>query len=264
MPLIDTTTLLRVADRAAYQYGQIQTVFNAIQAVGLGTYFETVSATEDVDVEIPLDSPYNDVDDDLLTDFAVANGTRLANIVGAMDNHFNRAVGGVALQAGGWDGYLTDHDKRVSYYFAKLYYAVKGYYMLANNVFSESADQFGRVQIVAGPVLVFTDGINYGNGSPLNPANGTFYAATKLKIVVTVMGAANLDLRLSVKDINDLPTTIDVTIPAGSIPGAVVPIGTTSDRFLDVIGVMFKPAGSTGTNGDDVQVMNLKERQIAL
>lgn len=265
MALIDTATLLRIADRAAYQYGQLNAVCTAIQAQGQGFYFETVSATEDADVEIPLDGPYYDVDEDLEVDFMVKNGTRLPNIVGEMNAHFSRLDGsGVPLQAGGWDGYLTSEDERVSYYFAKLFFAVNGYYMIANNVFSESVDQFARLQVASGPTLTFTDGMNYGTGAASNPADGSHYAATQLKIVVTSMGASTLNVRLSVKDINNDPKTIDVTIPGGSIPGAVIPVGTTADRFLDVIGAIFTPAGSSGTVGDDMIVINLKERQIAL
>jgi hypothetical protein len=265
MPLINKAVLLDVADRAAYQYQQIDTVMAAIRAVGGGLFFDLVSATEDPDVEIPCDASYHEVDQDLQTALAVKAGTRLANIVFAMDAHFNRLDGsGQPLQAGGWDGFLHDEDERVSYYFARLYYDVKGYYMLANNVFSESVNQFARVQVAAGPSITFTDGINYGDGSDQNPANGTYYAATQLKVVVTTMGVSNLDLRLSVKDKNNNPTTVDVTVPGGSSGGAVVNIGSSLDRFLDVTGVIFKPSGSTGTVGDDVRVYNLKERQIAL
>jgi hypothetical protein len=171
---------------------------------------------------------------------------------------------GVVLQAGGWDGYLTDNDERVSYFFAQLFFATQSFYMLANNVFSESLDQFARLQVAGGPTLTFTDGVNYGTGDAANPANGTYYAATQLKVVVTAMGGSNLDVRLTVKDVNNNLTTIDVTIPGGSAPGTEVPIGTTADRFLDVTGAIFKPGGSTGTVGDDMKVMNLKERQIAL
>jgi hypothetical protein len=78
------------------------------------------------------------------------------------------------------------------------------------------------------------------------------------------MGGANLDLRLTVKDINNLPTTIDVTIPGGSAPGAEVTIGGTSNRFLDVTNIIFKPLGSTGTLGDTIKIRNIKERTIAL
>lgn len=265
MPLIDTATLLRVADRAAYQYGQLQAVCAAVKAEGTGYYFDIVSATEDADVEIPLDGTYNLVDQDFAIRSVIRGGVLLGDIVGGMNGHFNRLdESGVPLQAGGWDGYLTAKDERVSYYFAQLFSISQGFYMIANNVFSEGADQFARLQVSTGPVLSFTDGMSYGNGNGMNPANGTFYAATQLKVVVTSMGPANLDIRLAVKDLSNNPTTIDVTIPGGSLPGTVVPVGTSADRFLDVIGATYVPAGATGTVGDDMNVMNLKERQIAL
>lgn len=264
MALVDTATLLSVADRAAYQYGQLQDACAVVQALGNGFYFTLVSATEDADVEIPCNSVYYDVDNDFQADFMVKNGTRLSGIIGGMEAHFNRNGSGAPLQVGGWDGYLTTKDKRVSYYFSKLFFATQGYYMLANNVFSESVDQFARLQVSSGPVLTFTDGVNYGTGAVANPANGTFYAATQLKAVVTTMGATQLDIRLSVKDKNNNLTTIDVTIPGSSVPGAVISIGSTTDRFLDVTAAIYKPAGSTGTVGDDIKIVNLKERQIAL
>jgi len=265
MPLVDVTTLLRVADRAAYQYEQILDTFAAISQTGLGLYWEIVSATDDVDVEVPTERPYEEVDDDLDPEQVARTGTALGNIIFGMEAHFNRRdANGDPLQAGGWDGYLKDEDERVSQYFGELYYAIKGAYMLAINVFSEGVDTFGIAQVVGGPAISFTDGINYGNGSDLNPANGTYFAATQLKIVVSVMGATDLDLRLSVKDINDNPTTIDVTVPGGSSPYDEILIGTASDRFLDVTGIDFVPAGSTGTVGDKVKVRNNKERQIAL
>jgi len=265
MALIDTATLLGVADRAAYQYGQLQAACVAIQAEGNGFYFDLVSAMEDPDVEIPCNGKYHAVDQDLDAGFMVRYGTMLSNIVSGMEDHFSRKDGGGSqLQAGGWDGFLTAKDERVSYYFAQMFFAMHGFYMLANNVFSESADQFARLQVESGPALTFTDGVNYGTGAAANPANGTYYAATQLKVVVTTMGATQLDVRLTVKDKNNNLTTIDVTIPGGSAPGTEVAVGTTTDRFLDVTAAIFKPAGSSGTVGDDMKVMNLKERQIAL
>lgn len=265
MPLVDTATLLRVADRAAYQYEQIKITMAAISQVGLAYYWQTITATDDPDVEIPTLGPYQQTDDDLQPGFAAKEGTRLGNIIAGMEAHFDwRGPTGAPLQVGGWDGYLTSQNVRVSQFFGELFFACKGYYMIANNVFSEGNDQFARVQVAAGPSVVFTDGVNYGNGNPQNPADGTNFAATQLRVVVTSMGGANLDIRLSVKDINNNPTTIDVTIPGGSIPGAVVPVGSSSNRFLDVTGAAFVPAGSTGTIGDDVTVRNLKERQIQL
>jgi hypothetical protein len=266
MSLVDTTTLLRVADRAAYQYEQLKITLSAISQVGLGYYWQTVTATDDPDVEIPTLADYKRVDDDWLAGYVAKNGTLLGYIIGGMEAHFNirDPITNLPLQAGGWDGYLYTKNKRVSQYFAELFYACRGYYMLAVDVFSEGVDTLATAQVIAGPAVLFTDGISYGNGSNLNPANGTYFAATQLRAVVTTMGGVNLDLRLSVKDVNNNPTTIDVTIPGGSIPGAVVNIGTSSDRFLDVTGIILKPAGSAGTLGDTITVKNLKERQIQL
>ena len=141
---------------------------------------------------------------------------------------------------------------------------MKQRYLLAIDVFSETDDTFGTVEVVAGPGLDFTDGVNYGTGSDLNKATGSDFAATQLKVVVGSMGANQLDLRLQVKDINNLPTTIDVSIPGGSAPGTEISVGTTSNRYLDMIGVSFIPFSSYGTLGDTVTIHNLKERQIAL
>ena len=136
--------------------------------------------------------------------------------------------------------------------------------MLANDVFSEGDDQFADVEVIAGPAIQFTDGINYGDGAATNPANDVFFAPTQLKVEVVTMGATDLDLRLSVKDVNDNPTTIDVTVPGSSAGGTIIDIGGTSDRFLDVFAAAFVPAGAEGTLGDNVTIRNLKERQIAL
>lgn len=264
MPLVDVTTLLRVADRAAYQYGQMKALSGVIQQQGTEYYWETITATEDPDVEIPCLKLYLGVDNDL-SPIQIAYGTLLGNIVWGMDSHFARKdTNGNPLQLGGWDGYLQAKNERVSQYFSELYYAAKSSYMFAVHVFSEGNDKFAGVSVAAGPTIVFTDGINYGNGSGTNPANGTYFAATQLRVVVVTKGAANLDLRLAVKDINNNPTTIDVTVPAGSPPGTSIPVGTSSSRFLDVTGANFVPLGSTGTVGDAVEIRNLKERQVVL
>jgi hypothetical protein len=265
MPLIDTTSLLRVADRAAMQYKYLYDAFAQLVLPGGDYYSDIVTATNDNDVEIPTQRDYYYVDTALNVNYNVANGTPLASIIGAMNVHFNiRDYAGNPLQAGGWDGYLIDHNSRVSYYFDLLFIATQGPFMLAVNVFSENDDVFGCVNIIAGPAINYVDGVNYGNGAVTNPANGTYYAATQLKVIVTNMGGADADLRLAVKDVNDSPTTIDVTIPGGSVGGTVVPVGTTVDRFLDVMDVTFVPAGNTGTVGDQFVIHNLKERQISL
>ena len=265
MPLVDTTTLLKVADRCAAQYQYIANAYVQLVQQGNGFYSEIVTDTDNQELEIPTQQPYYWVDHGLSVNKAIANGTPLASIIGAMNTHFNiRDFAGNPLQPGGWDGYLYTHNCRVSWYFNRVFQITQSLNMLAVNVFSETDDVFGTVDILAGPVIGFTDGVNYGDGAVTNPANGIYYAATQLKVVVTTMGLINVDLRLGVKDVNNNPTTIDVTIPGGSAPGAVILVGTTSNRYLDLMNVSFVPLGSTGTVGDQFTVNNQKERQIAL
>jgi len=267
VPLIDTTTLLGVADRAAKQYEIIYNAWIALNAVGGGNYFDRVTVTDDADVEIPTERNYNDLDENLPNvDHAITRGTSMCTIISSMDGHFARpnATKTAPLQIGGWDGYLYSQDERVSWWFSRLFFACYSYRMLAINVFSEGDDLLATATITGGPTASFTDGINYGNGADFNPANGSNYAATQLRAKVVTMGGANLDLRLSVKDINNNPMTIDVTIPASSPVGTEITIGTTSDRFLDVIGVSLIPFSSFGTLGDTIDIRNIKEREIAL
>jgi hypothetical protein len=205
------------------------------------------------------------VDNDFSIGDVIKWGIKLPDVIWAMENHFNRSNGsGGVLQQGGWDGYLMSHNDRVSQYFGELFFIIHGNYMLAVNVFSESVDDMATAVRNATPAITFTDGVSYGNGAVTNPANGTYFAASQLKVYVVAMGGANLDLRLSVKDVNNNLTTIDVTVPGGSPPATEIAIGTTSNRFLDVTNITLVPAGSAGTLGDTIKVRNLKERQIAL
>lgn len=269
MALIDQATLLGIADRAAQQYNVIQLAFSDANQEGGGWYFDrqsSAASAPDPDIEIPLGQPYEIVDKDLDVDLAVRNGTRLANIVNAMMVHFNvRNTEGIPLQAGGWDGYAIDNNIRYSWWFSKLYFAVKQRYLLAIDVFSETDDVLGTVT-VPGPLVGvhFTDGINYGNGSDLNKANGSNFAASQLKVVVgDTFGNYPLNLRLGVKDINNLPKTIEVEIPGGSLANTEIEVGVATDRYLDVISASLV-GDKNGTIGDIVTVRNLKERQIAL
>lgn len=222
-------------------------------------------STENSDLLIATLAPYTYVDGHLVVNKIIGNGCPLGDIVYAMNNHFSTVVNGSALQLGGWDGYLNAKNIRVSYYFAQLFEAALGMRMLAINVFSESDDTFGTISLTSGPTIAFTDGTSYGDGSDTNPANGTYYAATQLKLIVGSMGSNTLDLRLNVKDINNNLITIDVTVPGSSVGGTVINIGSSSDRFLDLTGAIFKPASSNhGTSGDSFTIHNLKERQITL
>jgi hypothetical protein len=261
MALINKTVLLGIADRCATQYGKVKVAFDTMNITGTGFYWQRVTGTDDPDVEIPLLSTYYNSDTTLTLSSSVRNGMpQLTQIVTTMDNHFSRVA-----HTGSWDSFLTTYDERVSDYFNQVYYLAKGSYMLANNVFSETDDVFGRAEVIAGPAVQFTDGTDYGDGSATNLADGSYFAATQLKAVCDgAIGGTNLDLRLSVKDKDNNPTTIDVTIPALSPDGTEIDIGGASDRFLNVTGIGFKPAGSQGTLGDKVDIQNKKERQTVM
>ena len=94
MALIDTTTLLGIADRAAQQYNILNTAFPQANQEGGGFYFTRVTATNDPDIEIPLDGPYEAVDQDLLVDFAIKNGSRMgSSFPGNSDYQVDRLLG---------------------------------------------------------------------------------------------------------------------------------------------------------------------------
>lgn len=267
MSLIDKTVLLGIADRASYQYKALYDGWSAASLAGGGFYFDRVTSTDDKDVELPTIDGYNNVDQSFINDFSkyIRFGTQLCNIVVNMESHFSRKdTSGATLQVGGWDGYLFSHNERVSWWFSQLFYSCHDYYMLAKNVFSESDDKFATLEVDSTPSIVFTDGVNYGTGEDSNAANGDNFAGTQLKALVVSMGGTDLDVRLNVKDLNNNPTTIDFNVPAGTLAGTEISIGTTSDRFLDVIGANLIPASSYGTIGDTIEIFNIKERLISL
>jgi len=246
---------LGIADRCAYQYGVLAVPFEGINLTGGGYYYDRITPTDDPDIEIPLGSTYYSLD---TTGFDVSTLIKsgipkLLTVVTAMDAHFSR-VG----HTGGWDSYLDAASERVSDYFNMVYYDAKGSYMLANNVFSETEDVFGTWDYGD----TFTDGLDYGDGSWLNKADGTHFAPTQLKAIVDTgsTSCSSLVLRLSVKDAANAPTTIDTPAITGGV-GTEVDIGTANDRFLDVTGIV---EVSGGASGNTVRIENKKERQVAL
>ena len=265
MALIDPSVLMGIADRAAKQYKIIYDSFAEASAEGSGFYFDRVSDTDDSQLEIPTVSTYKGADDGFLVEDAIRRGTGLDGIISGMEGHFNiRDGSNIPLQIGGWDGYLQSQDIRVSWWFAEVYRSVKRRKMLANNVFSESDDLFGSVELTSGPGLSFTDGSDYGSGGDNNRADGSMYAPTQLRAVVVAMSSSDLDLGVRVKDANDNLETIEITIPASSAVGTSIDVGNSSDRFLDIVGVNFVSGGSFGTIGDTVSFYNKKERDISL
>lgn len=254
MGLISSSVLEGITDRAAYQYGLYAQPFDSINVTGGGYYWQRVTDVDDPDVEIPLLNTYYTLDTtgfNLQTSFR-AGLSQMLGIITAMESHFVR-VG----HTGGWNSYLSSVPMRVSDYFNMVYYSAKSTYLQANNVFSETDDTFGTWEYGD----IFTDGIDYGNGSWNNLANGSYFAPTQLKAVVDTgsTSCSSLILELSVKDYQNLPTTIQTPAITGGA-GTEVDIGTSTDRFLDVTNIT---AISGDLTGNKVVIMNKIERTVA-
>jgi hypothetical protein len=190
------------------------------------------------------------------------SGLGVCSIIGSLAQHAERQ--GIV---GGMDGLCTYKGIRVSDFFNQMYYYSYNAYMLAANVFCESDTTFATIEIGSGGIT-FTKGSEYGDGE-IRYATGTYFAATQLKVIVDTVGgvgpgmASKLDVRLVVKDQNFATTSIDVSVPAGSIVGYSADIGTTTDRFLSVTNASFYDSYH-GTVGDKITIHNKKERTVAL
>ena len=260
MPEISVIVLLGIADRAASQYKLINDAFEVINDIGGGMYYTRISATQDSDVELPLIKAGHNVDTgwDLIK--TVKTATPLHEIITNMETHF-KAVGHAD-----WDAYLTAKDKRLSDFFNQIHFAFKTTHMLADNIFSEADDLLASASVSSGPTLDFTDGINYGDGTPENLADGTNFAASQLriKVVDAAIGATDLDVDIVGKDENGDSQTVPVVIPASTAQDAFIDVGTSANRFRDITNIIYTPSSDKGTVGDAFEVRNKKERQIAL
>jgi len=261
MALINKTIALQITDRAARQYGKFIVGFTGISATSADypSYFNAVTVTNDPDVEIPLESTFFNADATVNATTAFKSSMQqIYQVVTIMGSHFTR-VG----QSGGWDGYLTGQDVRVSDYFNQVNYAAVSQYLLANNVFSEGDDLFGTVTSNETASPVFVDGVSYGNGAVTNRATNGMYAASQLK--VKVVGDCTSDFELEIIGKNKLNVTASVTVlvTGGTLDGTFVDVGTTSDRFLDVVSVSAIDL-NYGTSGDVLEIYNKKERVINL
>lgn len=256
MAIINSSVLLGIADRCAYQYGLFLAPLTAANITGTGFYWQRITATEDPDVEIPLLSPYYNIDYNGITQTTLyRNGLNaLQSIVTNMDTHFTR-VGWTTS----WDGYLQDQDERVSDYFNQVYKLAKGSFMLANNVFSEDENEFCTWTNSGG----FVDGTNYGDGSWSNKADGTKFAPTQLKVVADTGSTAisSFNFTLEGKDEDNNVKSLVVGPIALANPGDELDLGTATDLWLDVTGMS---SISGGASGNAIKIVNKKERQIAM
>jgi len=258
MPLISVPDFLAICDKEASQYKHLSELVAIYTSLGGPTYFSIITATDDPDIELPMiqQAAYSDTIQPMYNIVRGGFSNQLA-IISSFDAHF-----GVVHFLGGVDNYCKVNDIRESDYFNQIFCITKGNWMYAENVFCEDDSLFGTINILAGPVIQFIDGVNYGYPTPYRRATGGNFAATQLRIVVATFGGAQCDLNITGIDKNANLQTTMVTIPPTAIPGDVIPIGTIASRYLDVGSVAFA-SGNTGTVGDSFAIRNIKERVIS-
>lgn len=259
MPLITSATMKTLVDRMAGQYKLLNNAVIALNDLGPDTYFNIITAVDDRDVELPTLTQADLADTSITSAFVTKQSfPPLFRLINSILGNFNRVS-----YFGGYDQFFVDNDFRASDYFNQLYVAATGTFLLAKNVFCEVDSTFATLTVNPGPVLLFTDGVNFGNGAIPNryAANNGNFAATQLAIKVISMGAAPIDFHVIGTDKDNNLISNNVSVPGSLSPGTYVPIGSASTRYLDVGSVNF-PNLNNGTNGDVYEIHNIFERTI--
>ena len=272
--LIDVTIFRLIVDRVAKQFSFLRTAFLTINTTGAnpsgGGYEDRTTLSQNIDFEIPVLPTAHATDNNFSLASCVTGGVPAwGSMISAIGSHFAR-VG----YMGGYDGYLISRDLRVSDYFNQVYYYCTGSYLLAQNVFSETEDNFGTfrvVDITPPGTYEFIAGVNYGSGPNYYTykADGMYFAPTLLKVrLITVGGAgpglgADIHMSLSLlKAGSIIPEVQEVDFTTGDLVGTEVAIGGPTDKYLQVTAMAFADT-NLGTVDDKFEIVNVKERVIA-
>jgi hypothetical protein len=274
MALINVSNLQAIADRIAKRFYFMDVAAVSGSPAPSGDFYDYChvdSAGGDPIVEIPTLTLAKSSDDAWTPDTSVISGiadgfissiSTSFGVIGGITTHFSR--GGLT---GGWAQYLDLNALRVSEYFRRVYTRVGGGGSLrGRNVFYDGLLPFvfGSVRVAdSGTGLVeFTHVGSLGN--PANTADGTNFAGTQLKVLVIdhAIGGTNVDVDITAKKEDLTNEVISVTIPSGSLTGATVDVGTSTNRYVDVVSVAL--GANKGTDDDRFQVINKVERQVAL
>ena len=259
MAIIGTGIFTEFIDKVAAQYSIMKTAIEDFNAVGPSSYFDIFTASNDPDVEIPIEQ-YADLADTTITLTGVLKVSMPAifRVINSINAHFAR----VAF-AGGYDQYMINNNIRASDYFNQMYVLATGSYLLAKNVFCQDDVVMGTVNLTAGPTVGYVAGVSFGNGSiPNRYAKDGNFAASQVKIVVMAFGGVQCDLTLTGTDKDNNVITVPVVIPLTANIGDEINVGISTDRFLAVGGVAFTSGSNHGTSGDQFEIHNIKERTI--
>jgi hypothetical protein len=177
----------------------------------------------------------------------------------ALANHFTR-VG----QAGGIQGFMVANGILVHKNFSTINTSRTQAPFLAESVFRPDIILLATLQMTGG-------GITFVAGTPLGTGSGTQsetnFGPQKLVAILEPAGgtlAADVTFTLSLMGDDGLPKTSDlITFTAGTPSGSTVAITVSSlaGRFYAVTGATWTSGGS---NGDQVIVNQIIERQITL
>lgn len=159
------------------------------------------------------------------------------------------------------DEFLNDSDIDVHENYGLAYSWSKGIGLDAVNVFKKTSVNLGEYAATGSGVGVFTEGTalgqGYGKHSPTNHCANQFEV-----VVMSGIGATDLQLKLSVVKEGPAEDEINVVIPANSLVNHVEDVGTSADRFVKLNADKSTAAG--GTNGDAVIIRSKVLRTIEL
>lgn len=259
MALMNTSVFTGYADRIAKHYSMLKTTLASMSASGT-PYFTRISATDDAEVEIPMVEKSNTFDVFISASGAATDLSRLITpytaLITGFENHLKKNGLGRT-----WDEYCADQDVRVSEYTNEVHYAKHRRYMNASNVFSETEFTLGTCAVDPSGI-VFTDGDNLGDGTSTNKADGSNFAAARLKAVVTSSNITSpISLQIVGLDETGQNDTINSLNNVAGPSGTEIVLTPASGRFVDVTNVSLV---SGGTVGDTFNVVTIKERDIAL
>lgn len=134
---------------------------------------------------------------------------------------------------------------------------VHHYWKRAGNTALLAANCFPPVTILGTFAVTGAGAGTFTDGSSVDTAKYGG-AQIELEVINQEIGAANVDVTVTVTLSDGSSDTRAGQIPSGSIVGATVQLGASSDRIIGITNVTVL----LGTNGDDFQVQTVEDRTL--